>query len=150
MFGQRETRVRHNVARKPSALIDSVPGHRPQPPTSLNPTSLVRLYLDTMTTFFAQMNALSSRFFREKQKRAKQLADFRHRVQLEIKERRDKEAKRLATEEKKLSDDKIARRAVILNFWGKAKVKVFFFPRILEYFRGCSRVGSNLTGQVGS
>ena len=57
--------------------------------------------------------------------RAKKLADFRHRVQLDIKERRDKEAERLATLEKKLSDDKIARRALVLDFWGKAQVKRF-------------------------
>ena len=46
-------------------------------------------------------------------------------MQLDIKERRDKEAERLATLEKKLSDDKIARRALVLDFWGKAQVKRF-------------------------
>lgn len=54
--------------------------------------------------------------------REQQVNDFKRRVQLEIKERKDKETARLAAHKKKRSDEKIARRSTILKFWGKAEV----------------------------
>lgn len=50
------------------------------------------------------------------------MADFKRRVQLEIKERKDKETARLAAHKKQRSDERIARRSTIMNFWGKAQV----------------------------
>lgn len=54
--------------------------------------------------------------------REQQVADLKRRVQLEIKERKEKEAARLEAHKKKRSDEKIARRSTILRFWGKAQV----------------------------
>lgn len=50
------------------------------------------------------------------------MADFKRRVQAEIKERKDKETERVAAHEKKRSDERIARRSTILKFWGQAQV----------------------------
>lgn len=50
------------------------------------------------------------------------MADFKRRVQLEIKERNDKETAGLAAHKKKRSDERIARRSTILRFWGEAQV----------------------------
>lgn len=54
--------------------------------------------------------------------RSKILADFKRRVQAEIKERKDKETERLAAHAKKRSEERIARRSTILKFWGQAQV----------------------------
>ena len=50
------------------------------------------------------------------------MADFKRRVQLEIKERKDKETAQLAAHEKKRADEIIERRSTILKYWGKAEV----------------------------
>ncbi|CAN0413899.1 unnamed protein product, partial [Ectocarpus sp. 12 AP-2014] len=41
--------------------------------------------------------------------------------QLEIKDRKEQEEERLAAHKKKRSDEKSARRATLLSFWGKAQ-----------------------------
>lgn len=60
--------------------------------------------------------------FLEHTNREQQVNDFKRRVQLEIKERKDKETARQAAHKKKRSDERIARRSTILKFWGKAEV----------------------------
>lgn len=55
--------------------------------------------------------------------RSKKIADFKQRVEAEIKESKDKQTERLVAHTKKRSDEKIARRSTILNFWGQAQVR---------------------------
>ncbi len=51
------------------------------------------------------------------------MADFKRRMQLEIKERKDKEEARQAAHKKKRSDERLSRRATILRFWGQRHVR---------------------------
>lgn len=57
------------------------------------------------------------------QHRDRKIADFKRRMQLEIKERKDKEEAHQAAHKKKRSDERLARRATILRFWGQRQVR---------------------------
>eukprot|EP00752_Nemacystus_decipiens_P010357 g9227.t1 len=55
------------------------------------------------------------------EEREQTINEFKRRVQLEIKERKEKETARLVAHKKKRSDERTERRATILKFWGKAE-----------------------------
>lgn len=57
-----------------------------------------------------------------KQKRAQKIEKFKLRIQLDIEERRQKEAEHLVVQKKKSLDERTARRSNILRFWGRAQV----------------------------